>query len=70
MLPEEASIEPCLTTCCKASKLEMPRPTDSPKINFVIQGAKYQNYTPKTWLRWMIPPMVAHPEKIDFRRFV
>ncbi len=21
-------------------------------------------------LRWMIPPMVVHPEKIDFRRFV
>ncbi len=23
-----------------------------------------------TALRWMIPPMVVHPEKIDFRRFV
>ncbi len=23
-----------------------------------------------TGLRWMIPPMVVHPEKIDFRRFV
>ncbi len=22
------------------------------------------------YLRWMIPPMVVHPEKIDFRRFV
>ncbi len=22
------------------------------------------------FLRWMIPPMVVHPEKIDFRRFV
>ncbi len=21
-------------------------------------------------LRWMIPPMVVHPEKIDFHRFV
>ncbi len=21
-------------------------------------------------LRWIIPPMVVHPEKIDFRRFV
>ncbi len=21
-------------------------------------------------LRWMIPPIVVHPEKIDFRRFV
>ncbi len=21
-------------------------------------------------LRWMIPPMVVHPEKIDFRRFL
>ncbi len=24
----------------------------------------------QTLLRWMIPPMVVHPEKIDFRRFV
>ena len=21
-------------------------------------------------LRWMIPPMVVYPEKIDFRRFI
>ncbi len=31
------------------------------------KGAYYKIVT---YLRWMIPPMVVHPEKIDFRRFV
>ncbi len=55
---------------------------NAPLINFsksnkylvtMLQLHYHDHFLAFRWLqclRWMIPPMVVHPEKIDFRRFV
>ncbi len=38
-----------------------------------LNSQTHENNNKMFWymrLSWMIPPMVVHPEKIDFRRFV
>ncbi len=37
--------------------------------SYEIQFQRYKDQS-NLYLRWMIPPMVVHPEKIDFRLFV